>query len=97
LFIRWGVISQAVFVGHRTSPRQRWSISARRPSAREGKRRLGRPPVPEEVQERIRAALAEGMSVRKAAARFKVNPSTVQNVKRPFVVADIGERTTWKG
>src|SRR5215467_4145123 len=57
---------------------------------REGKR-LGRPPIPDEVQERIRAALAGGMSVRKAATRFKVNPSTVQNLKRPFVGAGITE------
>jgi DNA invertase Pin-like site-specific DNA recombinase len=60
---------------------------------REGKR-LGRPPVPDEVQERIRAALAGGMSVRKAAARFKVNPSTVQNLKRPFVGAGTAEGGT---
>jgi DNA invertase Pin-like site-specific DNA recombinase len=57
---------------------------------REGKR-LGRPPIPDEVQERIRAALAGGISVRKAAARFKVNPSTVQNLKRPFVGVGIAE------
>src|SRR5262245_6811305 len=57
---------------------------------REGKR-LGRPPIPDEVQERIRAALAVGISVRKAAARFKVNPSTVQNLKRPFVGVGIAE------
>jgi transposase len=31
------------------------------------------------------------MSVRKAAARFKINPSTVQNLKRPFVAAGIAE------
>jgi len=57
---------------------------------REGKR-LGRPPIPDDVQERIRTALAGGMSVRKAATRFKVNPSTVQNLKRPFVSAGIAE------
>jgi len=34
--------------------------------------------------ERIRAALAGGMSVRKTAAKFDVNPSTVQRVARPF-------------
>jgi len=31
-------------------------------------------------RERIRAALAGGMSVRKTAAKFDVNPSTVQRV-----------------
>ena len=57
---------------------------------REGKR-LGRPPVTDGVQGRIRAALAEGMSVRKSAARFKVNPSAVQNISRLFVAAGIAE------
>jgi DNA invertase Pin-like site-specific DNA recombinase len=58
----------------------------------EGKR-LGRPPIAEEVQERIRAALAGGLSVRKTAAQFKVNPSTVQSISinRPFVAAGIAE------
>jgi hypothetical protein len=37
---------------------------------------------PEDVQERIRAALRGGMSVRKTAARFKVNPPTVQRISR---------------
>ena len=50
---------------------------------REGKR-LGRPPIADKLAERIRAALAGGMSVRKTAAKFDVNPSTVQRVARPF-------------
>src|SRR5262245_263635 len=50
---------------------------------REGKR-LGRPPIAEKLAERIRAALAGGMSVRKTAAKFEVNPSTVQRIARPF-------------
>ena len=50
---------------------------------REGKR-LGRPPIADKVVERIRAALAGGMSVRKTAAKFEVNPSTVQRIARPF-------------
>ena len=50
---------------------------------REGKR-LGRPPIADKVAERIRAALAGGMSVRKTAAKFDVNPSTVQRISRPF-------------
>jgi DNA invertase Pin-like site-specific DNA recombinase len=62
-----------------------------RRAKREGKR-LGRPPIADEVQERIRSALAGGMSVRKAAAKFQVNPSTVQNLKRPFVPAGITEQ-----
>src|SRR5262249_21773081 len=50
---------------------------------REGKR-LGRPPIADKLAERIRAALAGGMSVRKMAAKFDVNPSTVQRVAHPF-------------
>ena len=50
---------------------------------REGKR-LGRPPIGDKIAERIRAALAGGMSVRKTAAKFEVNPSTVQRIARPF-------------
>jgi DNA invertase Pin-like site-specific DNA recombinase len=34
--------------------------------------------------ERIRAALAGSMSVRKTAAKFDVNLSTVQRISRPF-------------
>ena len=41
-------------------------------------------PIADKVAERIRAALAGGMSVRKTAAKFEVNPSTVQRVARPF-------------
>ena len=55
----------------------------------EGKR-LGRPPIPPELENRIRAALnkpgrTEG--VRKIAARFGVNPKTVQRISRPFAGA----------
>src|SRR2546430_4519841 len=50
---------------------------------REGKR-LGRPPIADKLAERVRAALAGGMSVRKTAAQFDVNPSTVQRIARPF-------------
>ena len=54
---------------------------------REGKR-LGRPPIADKLAERIRAALADGMSVRKTAAKFDVNPSTVQRIARPFAGAE---------
>jgi transposase len=40
--------------------------------------------VKDKLTERIRAALAGGMSVRKTAAKFDVNPSTVQRIARPF-------------
>ena len=54
---------------------------------REGKRH-GRPPSADKLAERIRAARAGGMSVRKTAAKFDVNPSTVQRVAHPFEGAD---------
>ena len=53
--------------------------------AKRESKRLGRPP---KLAERIRAALAGGMSVRKTAAKFAVNPSTVQRVAHPFEGAD---------
>jgi transposase len=43
------------------------------------------------VKERIREARAGGMSVRKAAAQFGIDPSTVQNISRPFVGVGIAE------
>jgi len=55
----------------------------------EGKR-LGRPPIDPALAERIRAALADGLSVRKTAAKFKINPTTVQRVSRPFGESVIG-------
>jgi hypothetical protein len=58
----------------------------------EGKR-LGRPPIAPELENRIRAALdkpgrTEG--VRKIAARFGVDPGTVQRISRPFEGASVG-------
>src|SRR5262249_58743 len=55
----------------------------------EGKR-LGRPPLAPALVERIREALnkpgrTEG--VRRIAARFGVDPSTVQRISRPFDVS----------
>jgi DNA invertase Pin-like site-specific DNA recombinase len=52
----------------------------------EGKR-LGRPPIAPDLEQRIRSALdkpgrTEG--VRKIAARFGVDPGTVQRISRPF-------------
>jgi DNA invertase Pin-like site-specific DNA recombinase len=57
----------------------------------EGKR-LGRPPIAPELEQRIRAALdkpgrTEG--VRKIAARFGVDPGTVQRISRPFTDASV--------
>jgi DNA invertase Pin-like site-specific DNA recombinase len=52
----------------------------------EGKQ-LGRPRIAEELEQRILDALKAGSSVRKTAAKFNVDPSTVQRIKRPFDVA----------
>jgi DNA invertase Pin-like site-specific DNA recombinase len=51
----------------------------------EGKR-LGRPPIAAELEERIRKALATPgrPGVRKIAERFGVDPGTVQRISRPF-------------
>jgi transposase-like protein len=43
-----------------------------------------RPRIPEELEQRILAAIKAGGSVRKTAAKFGVDPSTVQRIKRPF-------------
>src|SRR6516225_10476269 len=61
---------------------------------REGKR-LGRPPIADKLAERIRTALAGGMSVRKTAAKFDVNPSTVQRIARPFGDAEGASAAAW--
>jgi DNA invertase Pin-like site-specific DNA recombinase len=53
----------------------------------EGKR-LGRPPIAPELENRIRAALGKPgrtEGVRKIAAQFGVDPGTVQRISRPFV------------
>ena len=51
----------------------------------EGKR-LGRPTIAADVENAIRVALAEPgrPGVRKIAARFGVDPGTVQRISRPF-------------
>ena len=51
----------------------------------EGKR-LGRPPIDPALEKRIREALAAPgrPGVRKIAARFEINPGTVQRISRPF-------------
>ena len=58
---------------------------------REGKR-LGRPPIPADLEKRILATLkAPGRTegVRRIAARFGVDPSTVQRISRPFDGASV--------
>ena len=52
----------------------------------EGKQ-LGRPRIDPDVEQRIRNALRAGETIRGIAAKFGVNPSTVQRIKSPFDVA----------
>ena len=54
--------------------------------ARSEGKRLGRPPIARELEERIRKALAipGRPGVRKIAERFGVDPGTVQRISRPF-------------
>jgi DNA invertase Pin-like site-specific DNA recombinase len=52
-------------------------------------KRLGRPPIADDVRERILEALKGGMSVRKAAAKFGVNKSTAQRIGSPFDGASV--------
>ena len=53
--------------------------------ARDEGKQLGRPPIPKALEERIREARRDGISVRKAATKFGVSPSTVQRI--PFAHA----------
>jgi DNA invertase Pin-like site-specific DNA recombinase len=59
--------------------------------ARSEGKRLGRPPIPAKTESAIRAALAEPgrPGVRKIAARFGVDPGTVQRISRPFEAASV--------
>ena len=59
--------------------------------AKDAGKRLGRPRTPRATEDAIRAALKGGLSVRKTAAKFKVNPSTVQSIKHPFDAGAIAE------
>src|SRR4051812_32921907 len=67
----------------------------------EGKR-LGRPPIPADTEKAIRAALGKPgrtEGVRKIAARFGVDPGTVQRISRPFegsAATDKGEMMVGK-
>jgi DNA invertase Pin-like site-specific DNA recombinase len=60
--------------------------------ARSEGKQLGRPPIPAKTEEAIREALnAPGRTegVRKIAARFGVDPGTVQRISRPFEGASV--------
>jgi DNA invertase Pin-like site-specific DNA recombinase len=52
----------------------------------EGKQ-LGRPRIAADLEKRIREALKAGESIRGAAGKFGVNPSTIQRIKSPFVAS----------
>jgi DNA invertase Pin-like site-specific DNA recombinase len=54
----------------------------------EGKQ-LGRPRIAPELEERILAARKGGLSVRKTAAKFGVDPGTVQRISGPFEVGGV--------
>jgi DNA invertase Pin-like site-specific DNA recombinase len=71
----------------RTMIQERVRAGLRR--ARSEGKRLGRPPIPPELEKAIREALRESgrPGVRKIAERFGVNPGTVQRISRPFAGA----------
>ncbi len=54
--------------------------------AKDDGKKLGRRIAPQ-LEERILAALNAGETIRGVAEKFDVNPSTVQRIKHPFVVA----------
>ena len=51
-------------------------------------KKIGRPTVPQTIQNRIRAALTDGGGVRPTARRFKVSPAYVVNVRRTMISTD---------
>jgi len=55
--------------------------------AKDDGRKLGRPRIAPQLEERILTALKAGETIRRVADKFDVNPSTVQRIKHPFVVA----------
>jgi DNA invertase Pin-like site-specific DNA recombinase len=55
--------------------------------AKDDGKKLGRPRIAPQLEERILAALKAGEAIRGVADKFDVNPSTVQRIKHPFVVA----------
>ena len=55
--------------------------------AQDDGKKLGRPRIARQLEERILAALKAGETIRGVADKFDVNPSTVQRIKHPFVVA----------
>ena len=55
--------------------------------AKDDGKKLGRPRIARQLEERILAALKAGETIRGVADKFDVNPSTVQRIKHPFVAA----------
>ena len=58
--------------------------------ARAANRRLGRPPMPEFKEEKVRRVLAEGRSVREMARLLKVSAAKVIVVRRAMLVPGSG-------
>jgi len=52
--------------------------------AKDDGKRLGRPRIARQLEERILAALKAGETIRGVADKFDVNPSTVQRIQTPF-------------
>jgi DNA invertase Pin-like site-specific DNA recombinase len=69
--------------------RAKLSQAIRRGQARavEAGKRIGRPIVPYRIQDRIRAALADGGGIRPTARRLNVSPATVINIRRTIFVS----------
>jgi DNA invertase Pin-like site-specific DNA recombinase len=55
--------------------------------ARDEGKQLGRPRIAQDVERRIREALKGGLSIRRAAAKYGVDKSTVMRIKSPFAPA----------
>jgi DNA invertase Pin-like site-specific DNA recombinase len=81
LFQMMGVFSEF----ERSMIQERVRAGLRR--AKDDGKKLGRPRIARQLEERILAALKAGETIRGVADKFDVNPSTVQRIKHPFVVA----------
>ena len=85
-----GATARHAILSKRAMIQERVRAGLRR--ARDEGKQLGRPRLPADLEQRILAALkAPGRTegVRKIAARFGVDPSTVQRISRPFDGASV--------
>jgi DNA invertase Pin-like site-specific DNA recombinase len=44
-------------------------------------KRIGRPQVPPQIRDRVRANLADGHGIRSTARKFKISPASVINIR----------------